>query len=221
MEYKPDVAPPQHVHGPTCKHGHSHGHAHGQPGGADAHRAAPPDDRSPHIDRTFDAQAQSIQEKLADTGEGVGIRCGVFFAAHVRSAAVDGSRGLVHHDELRAAAGRGGVCAQVAAHAKKNRAARDASGFLPVHFAALKGKVAIIRRLAQLTLEKGQAVGPLINDCENQRKQTPLHWACTKNEVDLAPARRRVVFVAAVSRVSAGCSDCAVGAGSRPQRGRH
>jgi ankyrin repeat protein len=62
-------------------------------------------------------------------------------------------------------------------------AERDGSGFLPIHFAALKGKVPIIRKLAQICLERGETISSLVDDNNNQRKQTPLHWACTKNEV--------------------------------------
>jgi hypothetical protein len=31
---------------------------------------------------------------------------------------------------------------------------RDSNGFLPIHFASLKGKVPIIRRLAQIVADK-------------------------------------------------------------------
>lgn len=41
----------------------------------------------------------------------------------------------------------------------------------------------IIRRLAQICTEKGQDVLALVDDNNNQRKQTALHWACTKNEL--------------------------------------
>lgn len=62
---------------------------------------------------------------------------------------------------------------------------RDANGFLPIHFAAMKGKIPIVRKLISLANEKGgkSQVLALINDADNDRKQTPLHWACSKNQL--------------------------------------
>ena len=62
---------------------------------------------------------------------------------------------------------------------------RDAQGFLPIHFAAMKGKIPIIRKLLELAKEKGgeKQVLALVNDTQNERQQSPLHWACTKNQL--------------------------------------
>lgn len=100
------------------------------------------DSSAPHLDRAYDANAETIQSKLADLGEGL-------------MGGIDWS--TMHN--------------------------RDPNGFLPIHFAALKGKVPIIRRLAQVSAERKEDVKALLDDNKNQRLQTPLHWACTKNEL--------------------------------------
>ncbi len=60
---------------------------------------------------------------------------------------------------------------------------RDGAGFLPLHFAAMKGKIAVVRRLIELAGEKKLDVEQFVNDNNNDRKQTPLHWACSKNQL--------------------------------------
>jgi ankyrin repeat protein len=63
---------------------------------------------------------------------------------------------------------------------------RDAAGFLPIHFAAMKGKIAVLRRLIELAKERKQDVKQFVNDAANERKQSPLHWACSKNQLAAA-----------------------------------
>jgi ankyrin repeat protein len=68
----------------------------------------------------------------------------------------------------------------------KSATERDASGFLPLHFAALKGQIGLMRRLIQLAVENKQNVKDWVNDSKNERLQSPLHWCCSKNQLAAA-----------------------------------
>ncbi len=63
---------------------------------------------------------------------------------------------------------------------------RDAAGFLPIHFAALKGQIGLLRRILQLATDRKADVKSMVNDTKNDRQQSPLHWTCSKNQLAAA-----------------------------------
>ncbi len=58
-------------------------------------------------------------------------------------------------------------------------AERDENGFLRLHYAALDDQVPVV-------IEMVKRFPQLVNDAQNIRQQTPLHWACLKNRLAIS-----------------------------------
>lgn len=54
---------------------------------------------------------------------------------------------------------------------------------MPLHFAALKGSIGIMRKMMSLSREKSDGLKSFVDDAKNQRSQTALHWACTRDQL--------------------------------------
>ncbi len=190
MEYK---ASGDHAHGPNCEHHHHHHLAHQQQPHHQHHQHHPRSDFSsvpgsraavrldaanPNVDQEFDANVETLQSKLADLGEGMmgGTRRLFFVRAPFSLTNAPPRHRLEHHEPPRPQ--------RLPAHPLCRAAGQGA------HYqeagADLRGQeggwvVGVVWFVAAHL--PWQDVRSQIDDNQNHRQQTPLHWACTKNEL--------------------------------------